>query len=230
MTPPPTVPDDVETWIFDLDNTLYSADCRLFHQIDKRMGEFVSRLLGLDAEEARKVQKKYFRDYGTTLRGLMLNHGIDPMPYLDYVHDIDLSVIPPAPALDAALKALPGTKVIFTNASRDHALKVTERLGIAHHFDGIFDIHAAGYVPKPEAEVYHRFVAAHGVAPGRAVLFEDTAANLAPAAALGMTCVLVTPGEDGVANDRRAPHIHHVTDDLAGFLGRLGAGRATAGT
>ncbi len=214
---PPAL-DHVESWVFDLDNTLYSADSRLFHQIDRRMGEYVARLLGLDAEAARRVQKDYYRTYGTTLRGLMLNHGIAPTAYLDYVHDIDLGAIPPAPALDAALARLPGAKVIFTNATAAHAERVIERLGIARHFRAIFDIRAADYVPKPEAEVYDRFVAAHGIPPRRAVLFEDTAANLAPAAALGMTCVLVTPGEDGVANDPHGPHVHHVTDDLAGFL------------
>lgn len=208
----------IETWAFDLDNTLYSADCRLFHQIDRRMGEYVSKLLGLDAEAARRVQKEYFRTYGTTLRGLMLRHGVEPRGYLDFVHDIDLTVVAPNPALDAALESLPGTKVIFTNACEPHARRVIERLGIARHFRAIFDIHCAEYVPKPEAEVYARFVAAHCAAPERAALFEDTAANLAPAAALGMTCVLVTPGEDGVINDRAAPHVHHVTDDLAGFL------------
>lgn len=214
----PLALDHVDDWVFDLDNTLYSGDCRLFHQIDRRMGEYVGQLLGLDADAARRVQKDYFRTYGTTLRGLMLNHGVAPQAYLDYVHDIDLTVIPPNPALDAALAALPGRKTIFTNADAPHAERVVERLGIACHFHAIFDIHAAGFVPKPEDEVYDRFIARHAIEATRAALFEDTAANLAPAAARGMTCLLVTPGEAGVKNDREAPHIHHVVDNLAAFL------------
>ncbi|MDX1484692.1 MAG: pyrimidine 5'-nucleotidase [Alphaproteobacteria bacterium] len=210
--------DTVEHWVFDLDNTLYSADCRLFHQIDRRMGEFIGARFDLGYEDARRLQKSYFRRYGTTLRGLMTNHGVDPAAYLEFVHDIDLSVIDPCPALDQALDRLSGVKVIFTNASRDHALQVIERLGIARHFEGIFDIHDADYLPKPEPETYDLFLSRHRVTPERSVLFEDTAANLKPAADRGMTTVLVTPGEDGVSNDQAADHVHHVTDDLAGWL------------
>lgn len=220
--------DHVETWVFDLDNTLYPADCELFYQVDRRMGEFISGHFGLDAEAARRMQKDYYRTYGTTLRGLMLKHDIDPRRYLDFVHDIDLTVMDPAPELDTALAALQGRKVIFTNASRNHAEAVIERLGIARHFDGIFDIHEARYVPKPEPEVYDLFLASQGVVPATAALFEDTAANLAPAHARGMATVLVVPGEDGVVNDAAQPHIHHVADDLAAFLARLGAARRGA--
>ena len=220
--------DHVETWVFDLDNTLYPADCALFHQVDRRMGEFISGYFGLDSVAARRMQKDYYRTYGTTLRGLMLKHAIDPRHYLDFVHDIDLTVMDPAPQLDAALAALEGRKVIFTNASRRHAEAVIDRLGIARHFDGIFDIHDARYVPKPEPEVYDLFLASQGVAAAAAALFEDTAANLAPAHDRGMATVLVVPGEDGVVNDAAQPHIHHVADDLAAFLARLGAARRGA--
>lgn len=216
----------VDTWVFDLDNTLYPAGCRLFHQVDRRMGEYIGNLFGLDAEAARKLQKDYYRAYGTTLRGLMINHRVDPHHYLDFVHDIDLAVMDPAPALDAALSRLDGRKVIFTNASRNHAEAVIARLGIARHFEAIFDIHDADYVPKPEPETYDRFITAHAIAPARAVLFEDTAANLAPAHARGMATVLVVPGEDGVANDAAADHVHHVADDLAAFLETLAVARA----
>jgi len=211
----------VDTWVFDLDNTLYPASCELFHQVDRRMGEYIGQLFGLDFEAARKIQKDYYRSYGTTLRGLMLRHRVDPQAYLDYVHDIDLTVMDPSPALDAALDGLIGSKVIFTNANRGHAEAVIERLGIARHFDAIFDIHAADYIPKPETETYHRFLKACAVRPERAVLFEDTAANLAPAHALGMATVLVRPGEAGVENDNTAAHVHHVADDLTAFLGTL---------
>jgi putative hydrolase of the HAD superfamily len=208
----------VEHWVFDLDNTLYSAQCRLFHQIDQRMGEYIAGLLQLAYGDARQVQKKYFHTYGTTLRGLMIHHQVDPSTYLKFVHDIDLTVIEPDFALDAALTRLPGIKVIFTNADRTHAEQVIRRLGVARHFSAIFDIHDADYVPKPEPETYDRFVANHAVTPHRSVLFEDTAANLKPAAALGMTTVLVKPGEEGVDNDVHGAHIHHVTSDLAGWL------------
>lgn len=225
VRPAATALPQVDTWIFDLDNTLYPAGCRLFHQIDRRMGEYIGGLFGLDATAARKLQKDYFRAYGTTLRGLMVNHKVDPHHYLDFVHDIDLAVMDPAPALDGALARLPGRKVIFTNASRNHAEAVIARLGIARHFEAIFDIHDADYVPKPEPETYDRFIALHAILPARAALFEDTAANLAPAHARGMATVLVTPGEDGVENDAGGPHIHHVAPDLAAFLESLLAAR-----
>lgn len=215
----------VRQWVFDLDNTLYPPHSAVFHQVDRRMGEYVANLLGLPFEEARKVQKTYFRTFGTTLRGLMLRHGIDPVAYLDFVHDIDLTVIDPSPALDAALAAIEGPKTIFTNASRGHARQIIERLGIARHFEGIFDIHDADYVPKPEAATFERFIRNHAIRPAEAILFEDTAANLAPAAARGMTTVLVTPGEDGVDNDPNAPHVHFVTDDLAGWIAGVGRAR-----
>jgi putative hydrolase of the HAD superfamily len=216
----------VEHWVFDLDNTLYSAQCRLFHQSDRRMGEYIAGLLDLAYEDARRIQKEYFHTYGTTLRGLMTHHQVDPYAYLDFVHDIDLTVIAPDLALDSALACLPGIKVIFTNADRPHAEQVIRRLGVARHFAAIFDIHDADYVPKPEPETYDRFVARHGIAPEQSVLFEDTAANLKPAAALGMTTVLVTPGEEGVINNENGDHIHHVTDDLAGWLENAARGIA----
>jgi putative hydrolase of the HAD superfamily len=219
----------VRHWVFDLDNTLYPATCDLFRQIDRRMGAYIARLLALGPEEARRVQKRYFRAYGTTLRGLMIHHRVDPRAYMAYVHDIDLTVMAPDPALDAALAALPGPKTVFTNASRAHAVQVLERLGIARRFGAIFDIHDAGYLPKPEPETYRRFIADHGVVAAETALFDDTAANLAPAAALGMTTVLVRPGEDGIDNDPAAPHVHHVADDLAGWLGAVARARARPG-
>ncbi len=214
----------VTHWVFDLDNTLYPAHNRLFQQVDRRMGEYVAGLLDLDFDDARRLQKHYFRTFGTTICGLMKEHQADPTAFFDYVHDIDLTVLDPDPLLDRALGRLKGDKTIFTNANRGHAENVVERLGIARHFDGIFDILDAGYVPKPAPDTYDRFIARHNVTPGNAVLFEDTAANLKPAAAMGMTTVLIVPGEDGVANDTVADHIDHVTDDLAGWLTAQGTG------
>src|SRR5215470_11101633 len=140
--------DHVTDWVFDLDNTLYPARCNLFAQVDRRIGLFIEGLLGLEQGPARELQKRYFREHGTTLRGLMTHHGIDPRAFLDFVHEIDLAPVPPSPALDAALAALPGRKFIFTNGSVAHADRVMGRLGVAHHFEGIFDIVAADYLPK----------------------------------------------------------------------------------
>lgn len=212
----------VRDWVFDLDNTLYPQSSRLFDQVDVLMGKFLSEHFKLDSVAAREMQKRYFHQYGTTLRGLLLHHPeIDPHHYLDYVHQLDLTVIEPAPALDAALAALPGRKLVFTNGSLRHAENVLARLGVAHHFADIFDVAAAEFVCKPDPDCYQRMLRAHGVTPTQAALFEDTLVNLPPAAALGMTTVLVTatatpdsklptPSHDGP--------VHYVTDDLTRWL------------
>ncbi|HIJ38317.1 MAG TPA: pyrimidine 5'-nucleotidase [Rhodospirillaceae bacterium] len=222
--PVPPRLERVEHWIFDLDNTLYPASCSLFPQIDARMRHFIAETLQLSQDEAHRLQKHYYHQYGTTLRGLMLAHGLEPSAFLSYVHDIDHSVLVPTPALDQALAALPGRKIIFTNGTRHHAEKVLSRLTIAHHFDGIFDIEAADYLPKPNAETYLRMALRHGIPAQQAAMFEDLAVNLRPAAAAGMATILVCepapdtghPGAPAVE-----PHIHHVTYDLAGFLDSL---------
>ena len=136
--------------MFDLDNTLYPAACRLFDQVDARIVQFIVEKLALDAKQARVLQKRYFKEHGTTLSGLMKLHDTDPDEYLDYVHDIDRSAIQPSRELDEALGRLDGRKVIFTNGSADHAQKVMSRLEVGHHFDVVFDIAAANYLPKPD--------------------------------------------------------------------------------
>ena len=221
----------VDTWVFDLDNTLYPASCRLFDQIDVKMGEFVSRLLDVSYAEAKHRQKQLFYKYGTTLRGLMVEHGVTPDGFLDYVHDIDHTPVPKNEALDAALHALPGRKLVFTNGTVAHAEKVMARIGITHHFGDIFDIVHSDFIPKPEMEPYRKFVAATGIDPERAAMFEDIARNLEAPHALGMTTVLVVSPENRDAQHLNAAtggsgeHIHHVTDDLAEFLGGLVAAR-----
>ncbi len=223
-----------DIWIFDLDNTLYPPHCNLFRQVDTRMGEFISRLLDIDRVEARKIQKGYYRDYGTTLRGLMAERGVDPNDFLDYVHDIDHSVIPADAALGAAIAALPGRKLIFTNGSRRHAEAVAGQIGILEHFEDIFDIVAAGYLPKPHAETYKVFVDAFSVNSTRAAMFEDLSRNLAAPFDLGMATILVKPPEGEHPDDREGwvqpdeggEHVHHVTSDLAGFLRDIVAARA----
>lgn len=211
-------PHRVEAWIFDLDNTLYPASCNLFAQVDARMSAFIQDLLSLGPGEARRIQKSYFREHGTTLRGLMDHHQVEPEAFLAYVHDIDFSVIPEAADLEAALARLAGRKLVFTNATVRYAEQVLARLGIAHHIEAIFDIAAAGYRPKPEPESYRRLIAEHGIDPRRAVLVEDIARNLAPAAALGMTTVWVPNAADWSRDGAEDGHVHHVVQDLAAWL------------
>ncbi len=218
----------VREWVFDLDNTLYPAHYRLFDQIDVRMGEYIARLFGIDHEEARRIQKDYFYRYGTTLRGLMKEHGADPRAFLDYVHDIDYSHIRPDPALDAALSALPGRKWVFTNGTRAHAEAVMAQLGITGHIDEIFDIEDADYLPKPFPETYAAFVQRTGIAPKRGAMFEDIARNLREPHEMGMRTVLVDHPDNADAccindrhGDREAKYVHFVTDDLARFLAHI---------
>ncbi len=210
-----------ETWIFDLDNTLYPAASNLFAQVDVRIGAFIGNLLDLDPVAARTLQKQYFRDYGTSLRGLMERHGVDPEAYMAFVHDIDVTAVAPSPALDQALSRLEGRKIIFTNGSVAHAERVTDRLGVARHFEAVFDIAAADYVPKPEPAVYDQLVDRHDIEPRRAVMVEDIARNLVPAAALGMATVWVRSGSRWGADGADGDHVHHVIDDLAAWLEAL---------
>lgn len=223
-TPPPFPVQSTETWVFDLDNTLYDAVSELFVQISARIGECVQDLLDLEPEAARAVQKQYFVEYGTTLRGLMSVHGVDPKAYLRRVHDVDYSPISPAPRLDAALAALPGRKIIFTNADVPHSERILDRLGVRRHFDAIFDIEAAGYVPKPEAEIYDVLIETLGFDPARATMVEDISRNLEPAAARGMSTVWLRTRTRWGLPDHDADYVHHVTDDLAAWLEDVAAG------
>ena len=176
----------IDAWVFDLDNTLYPASTNLFAAIDTRMGEFIATLLKVDAVEALRIQKSYFRDYGTTLRGLMVNHAIEPDVFLDYVHAIDVGVLTPDPGLQSVLGKLQGRKIIFTNGSSLHAEKVMTRLGVTDHFEAIFDVADADYLSKPDPAAYHALVARHGLSPRATTIFEDLSRNLAPAAELMM--------------------------------------------
>lgn len=215
--------DHVECWVFDLDNTLYPASCNLFAQVDRRIGEFIASYLKVDAEEARRLQKAYFHEYGTTLRGLMTRHGITPGEFLDFVHAIDLAPVPPSPALDRALGRLGGRKIIYTNGSVRHAERVMERIGVARHFHGVFDIVAADYQPKPDPAGYARLLERHRIDPRAAIMIEDLPRNLAPAAALGMTTVLVRTASDWAQDGADGDYIHHVTDDLVAWLEAVAA-------
>jgi putative hydrolase of the HAD superfamily len=216
----------VDTWVFDLDNTLYPSECNLFAQVDERMGAFVAKYLGVPVPYARHLQKSYYRQFGTTLSGMMAIHKMEAKPFLDFVHDIDLSVVPPSPELRAGIEALPGRKLIFTNGTVAHAERVADKIGILDLFDGICDIVACGYRPKPGAEAFDTFVSRHGVEGSRAAMFEDMPQNLEVPHALGMTTVLIRSTYIDHPSQAKArdwqtppPHIHHMTDDLVGFLG-----------
>ena len=215
----------IDTWVFDLDNTLYPHHVNLWQQVDQRIGEFVSAWLKVSADEARRIQKDYYRRYGTTMRGMMTEHGVRADDYLAYVHQIDHSPLQPNPAMGAAIARLPGRKLILTNGSIDHVDKVLARLGIATHFEAVFDIIAADLEPKPAPQTYQKFLRDHRVDPASSAMFEDLARNLVVPHQLGMTTVLVVPQgarvvlrEDWELAGRDAPHVDHVTDDLTGFL------------
>lgn len=215
----------VNTWIFDLDNTLYPRSTNLFQQVDRRIHDYVANLLNLSRDDARLIQKDYYQRYGTTLRGLMQEHRIDPDEFLAYVHDIDHSVVKPDPRLAAAIEKLPGRRFILTNGSRSHAEKTAARLGVTSHFEDIFDIVSAELLPKPARETYDRFIAATGVTARDAAMFEDLSRNLAVPAQLGMATVLIVPpdtteiiGEAWEQEGRNASHVDFVTEDLPAFL------------
>jgi putative hydrolase of the HAD superfamily len=220
----------VEAWVFDLDNTLYPHHLNLWQQVDDRIRDFIADLLKVPHEEAFQLQKNYYKRYGTTMRGLITEHGLKPDDYLEYVHQIDHSPLEPNPALGAALENLPGRKLILTNGTRKHADAVMTRLAVHEHFEDVFDIIAAELEPKPSPKTYERFLTRHDVDPGKAAMFEDLARNLEAPHALGMTTVLVVPEgqreifrEDWELERRDAPHVDHLTDDLAGFLEAIAA-------
>jgi putative hydrolase of the HAD superfamily len=222
----------VDTWVFDLDNTLYPASCRLFDQIDVKMGEFVSRTLNISYVDAKKRQKELFYKHGTTLRGLMQEHGQQPEGFLDYVHNIDYSGIAADPQLAQELEKLPGRRLVFTAGTVAHATRAMDQLGVTHLFDDIYDIVHAEYVPKPQRAPYENFIKAHDVDPKRSAFFEDIARNLEVPHAMGMVTVLIKSDDNRDANHLNEgsddAHVHHVTDHLAGFLKHVNdSGRRT---
>ena len=218
-TPARTAPrplGSTEAWLFDLDNTLYSSGAAVFPQIHKRMLDFIMAEQKIDEAAAKLERSRYFHQHGTTMRGMMVERGVDPVAFMDYVHDIDLSVIEPAPRLDAAIARLPGRKLIFTNASAKHARNVLGALGVAHHFEALFDVGDCDWLPKPDATGYRNIVARHGVDPARAAMIDDIPANLRPAWALGMATVWVREPAD--PRWTREPPTHDHTDYVTGEL------------
>jgi len=211
----------IDTWIFDLDNTLYPSSCRLYVEVEQRMARYIMDELKLDLEGAHALRRRYFQEHGTTLRGLMNEYGVEPRRFLDYVHEIDVSAVQPAPALGRALAALPGRKLVFTNGTRTHAERVLDRLELTPHFAAIHDIVAIGFVPKPDAAGYRTLIETYAIEPRRAAMIEDMARNLPPAAALGMTTIWLRGGPHDEVDMRHAAAIHHTIDDLTEFLGAL---------
>ena len=205
----------VTTWVFDLDNTLYPPHMRLFDQIEVRMTDWVMQALKVDRARADHLRAYYWATYGTTLAGLMREHGIDPGPYLNEVHDIDFSVLAPDPALARSIAALPGRKIIYTNACAPYAEKVLAARGLGGLFDAIYGVEHAEFHPKPDAQAFATIFAQDGLDPRRAAMFEDDSRNLTVPHALGMKTVHVAPAP------QPADHIHHHTTDLAAFLARL---------
>lgn len=230
--PRPSRPDPdtwrgIDAWVFDLDNTLYPSEANLFAQVDARMTRYVADALNVDDVAARRIQKDYYAQYGTTLQGLMACHDIDPHDFLDFVHDIDLSALPTCSLLRERVSTLPGKKLVFTNGSRGHAERVLAARGLGDVFDGIHDITAGGFTPKPFEDAYQNFLESFNVAPSSAAMFEDIPRNLEAPHALGMTTVLVRTGVDWSheppetrpANlDEQHAHVHFCTDDLTDFL------------
>jgi putative hydrolase of the HAD superfamily len=221
----------IDCWIFDLDNTLYPPHADLWPKVDQKITQYIAHLLGVDGLSARAIQKYYYAQHGTTLNGLMQEHGIDPHAFLDFVHDIDRSNLASDARLSAAIARLPGRKLVFTNGSRGHAVSTMKALGIDHLFEDVFDIISADFIPKPARAPYEGFLKAHAINPARAAMFEDIPRNLIVPADMGMACVLVVPGSQGSNKDAWDKAIDHgpgapstfdaVTDDLPGFLDRL---------
>jgi len=223
----------VTEWVFDLDNTLYPHHINLFSQIDRNMTAYVAELLQMEPEEARVLQKRYYHEHGTTLQGLMIHYGIDPNDFLEKAHAIDYSALLPDPELGEAIKALPGRKFILTNGSVKHAEAAAGALGILDHFEDIFDIVAAGYLPKPAGQTYEKFAALKQLDTKRAAMFEDLPRNLTAPKAMGMKTVLLVPRNfEGIVMERweipaeTDDHIDYITDNLSEFLTGLQAKQA----
>lgn len=205
----------VTAWVFDLDNTLYPPEARLFDQIEVRMTDWVMQALAVDRTEADRLRRHYWATYGTTLAGLMDEHGVDPAPYLTHVHEIALDALTIDADLAARIGALPGRRIVYTNGSAPYAERVLAARGLTGLFDAIYGVEHAGFRPKPERRAFDTVFAKAGIAPERAAMFEDDVRNLEVPHALGMACVLVAP------DPHEAPHVHHHTNDLADFLSRV---------
>ena len=212
--------EKINTWIFDLDNTLYSADSGIFQQVHNLMGEFISKNLNMDLPEAKKLQSKYYKQHGTTLRGMMDNHGIDPDYFLNEVHKLDYSIVGPNKMLNKELHKLEGRKIIYTNANKQHVVDVLKRIDLTNFFDEIFDIKMANYIPKPEIKPYEKIISLFDIKPDSSAMFDDIAKNLVPAKKVGFTPVWIDAGYENFSDDIQASknYLDYETRDLSLFL------------
>jgi len=213
----------INTWVFDLDNTLYSADSGIFQQVHKLMGKFIVDHLGVNIQEAKDMQQKYYKQHGTTLRGLMDNHGVDPDLFLDSVHNLDYSIVSPNIKLNRALSNLKGRKIIFTNANKKHVNDVLKRLEITDMFDEIFDIKMANYIPKPDIEPYKAIIKKFNIRPESTIMFDDIAKNLVPASKIGFATVWIDVGYENFSDDIASSkkYLDHQTKDLPNWLSNI---------
>ena len=212
--------EKINTWIFDLDNTLYSADSGIFQQVHRLMGEFISKKLNIDLKEAKKLQSKYYKKHGTTLRGMMDNHGVDPDHFLEEVHKLDYSIVGANLKLNHELKKLNGKKIIYTNANLKHAVAVLDKISLSNYFDEIFDIKMANYIPKPEIKPYEQMIDLYNIDPHSSAMFDDIAKNLVPAKKVGFTPVWIDAGYENFSDDIQASknYLDYETRDLSLFL------------
>ncbi len=212
--------DEIDHWIFDLDNTLYHPSVRLFDQIEAKMEGYIIRELGVDPEEAKSLRADFWRNHGTTLAGLMQVYDIDPEPFLQEVHDIDHSALQPDSELAALISRLPGQRIIYTNGSRSHGNMVSTARGLRSCFHEIYGIEHAGYIPKPDRSAFDKIVKLAEIDPKRAIMFEDDPRNLLAPHQMGMRTVLVGPPET-------EGHIHHQTEDLGSFLDTITSAKSS---
>ena len=210
----------INTWIFDLDNTLYSADSGIFQQVHKLMGEFIAKNLNMELSEAKKLQSKYYKQHGTTLRGMMDNHGVDPDYFLEEVHRLDYSIVGPNEKLNNELKSLKGRKIIYTNANKQHVVDVLQKINLSNFFDEVFDIKMANYIPKPEIKPYQQIIDLFNIDSKSSAMFDDIAKNLVPAKKVGFTPVWVDAGYENFSDDIKASkeYLDYQTRDLSLFL------------
>ena len=211
----------IKYWLFDLDNTLYSGDTKVFNQVDKKMSFFISKKLNVNLEEAKKIQKNYFQEYHTTLNGMIKNHNINAEEFLQYVNDVDLNFLKKDLNLQNELTKLMGKKYIFTNGSKAHASNVTKRIGIENLFDGVFDIIDSDFIPKPSIEPYKKIIQKYGIEPDYCIFIEDIARNLKPAHELGMKTVWIKNDEPWAAEFSNEDFIDYKTDNLSDFLSKI---------
>ncbi len=213
----------IDTWVFDLDNTLYSADSGIFQQVHKLMGKFIVEHLNVNINEAKNIQRKYYKKHGTTLRGLMDNHGIDPDSFLEEVHNLDYSIVSPNLKLAKDLENLNGKKFIFTNANKKHADIILDKLQMTNLFEGIFDIKMANYIPKPEIQTYEKLIETYNINPNKTIMFDDIAKNLVPASKKGFTTVWIDVGHENFSDDITSSkkYLDHQTKDLSNWLSNI---------